>query len=70
MARILHLYERRMAVFLGIHEGPVEITVLLSQDGFTTAFEAEAELVEVPHKKNHIIRLMDEGSADRVKRKH
>ncbi len=54
----------------GIHEGPVEITVLLSQDDFTTAFEAEAELVEVPHKKNHIIRLMGEGSADRVKRKH
>ena len=51
----------------GIHEGPVEIKVLLSQDGFTTAFEAEAELVDVPHRKDHVIRLMDESSADRVR---
>jgi hypothetical protein len=51
----------------GIHEGPVEITVLLSQDGFTTAFEAEAQLVDVPHRKDHIIRLMDEDTAEKVK---
>ncbi len=51
----------------GIEEGPVEITVLFSQDGFTTAFEAEAELVDVPHRRDHIIRLMDEGSAQKVK---
>lgn len=51
----------------GIHEGPVKIKVLLSQDGFTTAFEAEAELVNVPHRRKHIIRLMDPGSADRAR---
>jgi hypothetical protein len=41
----------------GIQEGPVNIRVLLTQDGLTTGFEAEAELVEVPNKKNHIIEL-------------
>ncbi len=51
----------------GIHEGPVEIKVLLSQDGFTTSFEGVAELVDVPHRKDHIIRLMDEASAEKVK---
>ena len=51
----------------GIHEGPVEITVLFSQDGLTTAIEAEAELVDVPHRKDHIIQLKDQGSADKGK---
>jgi|GEM_PF-3573207 len=54
----------------GIYEGPVEIKVLLTQDGFTTAFEAEAELVDVPHRRDHVIRLMDQGSADKVKGRH
>ena len=51
----------------GIHEGPVEIKVLLTQDGFTTAFDAEAELVNVPHRRKHIIRLVDPHSADRLR---
>lgn len=51
----------------GIREGPVEIQVLLSQDGFTTAFDAEVELVDVPHRKDHVIRLMDPESAHKVK---
>jgi hypothetical protein len=53
----------------GIHEGPVAIRVLLSQEGFTTEFEAEAELEGVPHKRDHIIRLMDPASAEKVKAK-
>jgi hypothetical protein len=47
----------------GIHEGPVDIRIQLTQDGFTTEIEAEAELIDVPHKKDHIIRLMDFQSA-------
>lgn len=53
----------------GIHEGPVDIRVLLTQDGFTTEFEAAAELEEVPHKKGHIIRFMDHASAPKGKAK-
>lgn len=53
----------------GIHEGPVDIQVFLSQDGFTTAFDAEAELVDVPHEKKHILILMDEASAEKEKAK-
>ena len=60
----------------GIHEGPVEIRVLFSQDGLTTAFEAEAELVEVRcpkghcHSKDHSIRLLDSASARKLKCRH
>ena len=53
----------------GIHEGPVDIRVQLTQEGFTTEFEAKAELVDVPHKKGHVIRLMDFQSAEKVKAK-
>jgi len=53
----------------GIHEGPVDIRVQLTQDGFTTEFQAEAELVDVPHKRDHIIRLMDPETAEKVKAK-
>jgi hypothetical protein len=45
----------------GIHPGPVDIRVQFTQGDLTTEFEAAAELVEVPHKKDHIIQLMDES---------
>jgi hypothetical protein len=54
----------------GIHEGPVDIRIQLTQDGFTTEFQAEAVLVDVPHKKGHIIRLMDPAGALKVKARH
>jgi len=53
----------------GIYEGPVDIKVQLTQDGFTTEFQAEAVLVDVPHKKGHVLRLMDLQSAEKVKAK-
>jgi hypothetical protein len=53
----------------GIQEGPVEIRVQLTQEGLTTEFRAVAELVDVPRKKDHIIQLMDLGSAEKVSNK-
>jgi len=50
----------------GIEPGPVDIRVQLTQGDLTTEFDATAELVEVPHKKEHIIQLMDESSADKA----
>ncbi len=48
----------------GIETGPVDIRVQLTQGGLTTEFDATAELVEVPHKKDHIIQFMDADSAE------
>lgn len=50
----------------GIHEGPVDVRVQLTQDGFTTEFEAVAELEKVPHKKSHIIQFKDTASAAKL----
>ena len=50
----------------GIESGPVDIRVQLTQGDLTTEFDATAELVEVPHKKDHIIRFMDESSANKT----
>jgi hypothetical protein len=52
----------------GIESGPVDIRVQLTQGDLTTEFDATAELVEVPHKRNHIIRFMDESSAMKTRR--
>ena len=46
----------------GIEPGPVDIRVQFTQGDLTTEFDATAELVELPHKKDHIILLMDESS--------
>lgn len=51
----------------GIEAGPVDIRVQFTQGDLTTEFDATAELVEVPHKKDHIIRFMDEASAEKGK---
>lgn len=53
----------------GIYEGSVEIRVQLKQGEFTTEFEAEAELVDVPQKSKNIIQLMDVGSAEKGSKK-
>ena len=46
---------------------PLDIRVQLIQGDLTTEFDATAELVEVPRKKEHIIRLMDESSEESLK---
>ena len=43
----------------GIEAGPVDIRVQFTQDGLTTEFDATAELVEIPNKKDHSIQLKD-----------
>jgi hypothetical protein len=48
----------------GIESGPVDIRVQLTQGDLTTEFDATAELVEVPHKRDHIIQFMDADSAE------
>jgi len=50
----------------GIESGPVDIRVQLTQGDLTTEFDATAELIEVPHKRDHIIRFMDESSAEKA----
>jgi len=50
---------------LGIESGPVDIRVQLTQGDLTTEFDATAELVEVPHKKDHIIQYMDADNAQK-----
>jgi hypothetical protein len=52
-----------------LRNGPVDIRVLVTQDGATTEFKTEAFLEDVPHKRDHILRLMDPRSAERVKAK-
>jgi hypothetical protein len=47
----------------GIEPGPVGIRVQLTQGDLTTQFDATAELVEVPHKRDHIIQLIDADGA-------
>lgn len=49
----------------GIEPGPVDIRVQFTQGGLTTEFDATAELVEVPHKRNHIIQLMNADSPEK-----
>jgi hypothetical protein len=61
----LHLHLSAVDLPEGIQEGPVNIRVLLTQDGLTTAFEAEAELVDVPQKKGHIIELVYPAPQDK-----
>ena len=51
----------------GIEPGPVEIRLQFTQGDLTTEFDATAELVELPHKRDHIILLMDESSAEKGK---
>ncbi len=58
----------------GIQDGPVEIRVQLTQGDVETGlrtveFRAEAELVYVPRKKDHIIQLMDLGRKEKVSKK-
>ena len=51
----------------GIEAGPVDIRVQFTQGELTTEFDAIAELVEVPHKKDHIIQFVDDSSAGKGK---
>jgi hypothetical protein len=50
----------------GIDSGPVDIRVQLTQGDLTTEFDATAELIEVPHKKDHMIQFKEESSADKT----
>ena len=65
----LNLRKERAVVSVDLHteelpeaiqEGPVEIRLLLTQDGFTTAFDATAEIVESRHsRRRHVLRSFD-----------
>ncbi len=41
-----------------IKEGPVDLQVMISQDGIASEFEADAELIDFPHRRNHVVRFI------------
>ncbi len=65
-ATVLRLVLKADELVEGIHEGPVDIQVRVSQEGLTTEFAAGTELVDIPHGRGHITRLLDADTAARI----